>query len=226
MHEPEFGVCVMNTNKKLLGCIKGGRGKTAALAACAIVAGAALIVPSGAVQARVFIGVGLNFGVPVFRAPVYCPPPVVYTPPPTIVYAPPPVIYQPAPVVTAPAQTYVNTPIAAPAPTYYPPPITYTPPGLINQTPVPTPVYTTPLVPSYTPAYNYVPTYTQPVYSPPIYTPPVCVAPRFVYRPYYRPYFYHPVFRPYFYHPYYHPYFRHPFYPRFGAGIHVGFDFH
>jgi hypothetical protein len=56
---------------------------------------------SGAVQAHVFIGVGV--GVPAVPAWQVYGPPVAYYPPPPVLYAPPPrpVIYAPAPPVVA-----------------------------------------------------------------------------------------------------------------------------
>jgi hypothetical protein len=59
---------------------------------------AALMLPAGPAQARVFVSVGV---------PIYGPGPWYYGPPP-VVYAPPPVYYPP--------------------PAYYPPPVVYTPP--------------------------------------------------------------------------------------------------
>jgi len=64
---------------------------------------AALTLPAGAAQARVFVSVGV---------PIYGPGPWYYGPPP-VVYAPPPAYYYPPP------------------PAYYPPPAVYAPPAPI-----------------------------------------------------------------------------------------------
>lgn len=67
---------------------------------------AALMLPSGAAQARVFVSVGVPFygccGYPYY----YGPPPVVYAPP---VYYPPPVVYTPPPVAPTPVAPQAST---------------------------------------------------------------------------------------------------------------------
>lgn len=71
---------------------------------------AVLIGAQSAAEARVYVGVGVNFGPPAYYYP-YRPHPYYYGPP-TVVYAPPPVIYEPPPVV------YATPPVVyAPGPT-------------------------------------------------------------------------------------------------------------
>lgn len=67
----------------------------------------ALALVATAADARGYVGLGFNFGLPIYLPPpvVYAPPPAYYVPPPPpVVYAPPPPPAYYAPQAAAPGQ--------------------------------------------------------------------------------------------------------------------------